>query len=135
MALATVAELARAERIMVRIWSASKSRQNDVEIVAQELAAYREVLNEAKERRSGEGGQSQGGGRREEEAQAAQTRSQAGEDEVSKKHPGFAKVQQKIEKEGYSKEEAGAILANKTRNASKKAKAANPRLNKVKGGK
>lgn len=52
---------------------------------------------------------------------------------MSKKHPGFAKVQKKIEKEGYTKEEAGAILANKTRNASKGAKKANPRLNRVKG--
>lgn len=53
----------------------------------------------------------------------------------SKKHPGFKKVQQKIESEGYSKEAAGAILAKKTRSASKAAKAANPRLNRVKGGK
>lgn len=48
-------------------------------------------------------------------------------------HPGFKKVQSKIESEGYSKKEAGAILANKTRNASKAAKRANPRLNRVKG--
>ena len=51
----------------------------------------------------------------------------------SKKHPGFKKVQSKIEKEGYSKEEAGAILASATRGASKGAKKRNPRLKKVKG--
>lgn len=50
-----------------------------------------------------------------------------------KKHPGFSKVQQKIEGEGYSKEAAGAILASKTRNASPAAKASNPNLKKVKG--
>lgn len=48
------------------------------------------------------------------------------------KHPGFAKVQDKIEKEGYSKKESGAILASKTRHASKKAKEENPRLKRVK---
>ena len=47
-------------------------------------------------------------------------------------HPGFAKVQSKIEKEGYSKDAAGAILADSTRNASAKAKKANPKLKKVK---
>lgn len=51
----------------------------------------------------------------------------------SKKHPGFGAVQKKIQKEGYSKESAGAILANATRNASKSAKAKNPRLSRVKG--
>jgi hypothetical protein len=50
-----------------------------------------------------------------------------------KAHPGFAKVQSKIQSEGYSKKSAGAILANATRNASAGAKKANPRLNKVKG--
>ena len=50
-----------------------------------------------------------------------------------KNHPGFAAVQSQIEKEGYSKDEAGAILASKTRNASASAKKANPRLNRVKG--
>lgn len=50
-----------------------------------------------------------------------------------KKHPGFAAVQKKIEGEGYSKNAAGAILAAKSRGASKAAKKANPRLNKVKG--
>lgn len=54
-------------------------------------------------------------------------------DMASKKHPGFAKIQSKIQKEGYTKDQAGAILANSSRNASKKAKKANPRLNKVKG--
>ena len=48
-------------------------------------------------------------------------------------HPGFKAVQSKIEKEGYSKEAAGAILASKTRNASPAAKKANPRLKAVKG--
>lgn len=52
---------------------------------------------------------------------------------MAKAHPGFKAVQAKIEGEGYSKGAAGAILANKTRNASKKAKKANPRLNRVKG--
>lgn len=51
----------------------------------------------------------------------------------SSKHPGFAKVQKKIQSEGYSKRAAGAILASKTRSASKAAKKANPRLNRVKG--
>jgi hypothetical protein len=50
-----------------------------------------------------------------------------------KKHPGFAKIQEKIEKkEGVTKERAGAILASSTRNASKAAKRANPMLRKVK---
>jgi len=52
---------------------------------------------------------------------------------MSAKHPGFKSVQKKIEREGYTKEQAGAILANSTRNASKAAHKANPRLNKVKG--
>lgn len=47
-------------------------------------------------------------------------------------HPGFKKVQSKIEKEGYGKEAAGAILANASRKASKGAKQANPKLKKVK---
>ena len=50
-----------------------------------------------------------------------------------KKHPGFKAVQSKIaEKEGVSRKSAGAILAASTRNASAKAKKANPRLKKVK---
>ena len=47
------------------------------------------------------------------------------------KHPGFAKVQSKIEKEGYSQKQAGAILAASSRNASEKAVKTNPRLKKV----
>ena len=49
------------------------------------------------------------------------------------KHQGFKAVQSKIEGEGYSKKAAGAILASRTRNASAKAKAKNPRLKRVKG--
>lgn len=49
------------------------------------------------------------------------------------KHPGFAAVQSKIQHEGYSKKIAGAILASRTRAASKSAKRANPRLKRVKG--
>ena len=52
---------------------------------------------------------------------------------MKKAHPGFKGVEKKIEKEGYSAKSAGAILANSTRNASKGAKKANPRLNRVKG--
>lgn len=52
---------------------------------------------------------------------------------MSKAHPGFKAVQSKIEGEGYSKKIAGAILAARTRNASKAAKKHNPRLNRVKG--
>jgi len=48
------------------------------------------------------------------------------------KHPGFKAVQKSIEREGYSKKSAGAILASKTRKASKAAKKANPRLKRVK---
>ena len=49
------------------------------------------------------------------------------------KHPGFKAVQSKIAaKSGVSKKAAGAILAASTRKASAKAKAANPRLKKVK---
>lgn len=50
---------------------------------------------------------------------------------MSTTHPGFAKVQSKIEGEGYSKKAAGAILASASRHASAKAKKANPRLLKV----
>lgn len=49
------------------------------------------------------------------------------------KHQGFKAVQKKIEGEGYTKEQAGAILASKTRNASPQAKAKNSMLKKVKG--
>lgn len=50
---------------------------------------------------------------------------------MAKAHPGFKAVQSKIEKEGYSKKAAGAILANSSRNASAKAKKANPKLKKI----
>lgn len=46
-------------------------------------------------------------------------------------HPGFKAVQGKIAQR-YGKKAAGAILASKSRNASAKAKAKNPRLKKVK---
>lgn len=50
------------------------------------------------------------------------------------KHVGFKAAQAKIaKKQGVSKESAGAILAAGARNASKAAKKANPKLNKVKG--
>jgi hypothetical protein len=52
---------------------------------------------------------------------------------MAKSHPGFKAVQSKIQSEGYSKRAAGAILANKTRNASASAKRSNPRLKRVKG--
>lgn len=48
-------------------------------------------------------------------------------------HPGFAAVQKRIEGEGYSAAEAGAILASSSRHASGAAKRRNPRLNRVKG--
>lgn len=47
------------------------------------------------------------------------------------KHPGFKAAQAKIGKK-YGMKAAGAILAASTRKASKKAKAANPRLRRVK---
>lgn len=51
----------------------------------------------------------------------------------NKKHPGFSKVANSIaKKEGISKQEASAMLAASTRNASSKAKKKNPRLKKVK---
>jgi hypothetical protein len=50
------------------------------------------------------------------------------------KHPGFKKVQAEIaQKQGISKERAGAILAAGARKASPAAKKANPNLKKVKG--
>jgi len=52
-----------------------------------------------------------------------------------KKHPGFKAVQKKIEQSGYSKESAGAILANATRKASPAAKKANPKLKNIKAAK
>lgn len=52
----------------------------------------------------------------------------------SKAHPGFAAVEAKIAKStGVKMINAGAILANATRKAGKKAKKANPRLKYVKG--
>ena len=51
----------------------------------------------------------------------------------SKVHPGFKAVQSKIQSEGYTKEQAGAITANAARKASPAAKAANPKLKKVEG--
>lgn len=50
---------------------------------------------------------------------------------MSKAHPGFKSVQKKIAKK-YGMKAAGAILASKTRGASKAAKRKNPRLRKVK---
>lgn len=52
---------------------------------------------------------------------------------MSSAHPGFKAVQSKIQGEGYSKKIASAILAARTRNASAKAKKANPHLKRVKG--
>lgn len=53
---------------------------------------------------------------------------------MSKKHPGFKKVQKQIAEEGgYTEEQAGAILAKASRKASAAAKKANPRLKRVKG--
>lgn len=51
---------------------------------------------------------------------------------MAKAHPGFKAVQSKIAKK-YGMKRAGAILAASTRGASKAAKKANPRLNRVKG--
>lgn len=51
----------------------------------------------------------------------------------NKSHPGFGAIQNRIAAEGYGKKAAGAILANATRNASSKAKRANPNLKRVKG--
>jgi len=44
----------------------------------------------------------------------------------------FKTVQKKIEKSGYSKAAAGAILANASRKANPAAKKKNPKLKKVK---
>ncbi len=52
---------------------------------------------------------------------------------AGKAHPGFKAIQSRVMGEGYSKKAAGAIVANAARKASKGAKKANPRLNKVKG--
>lgn len=59
---------------------------------------------------------------------------------MATKHPGFAKVQSSIAHstnprtgKPYGAASAGAILASRSRGASKGAKKANPRLNRVKG--
>lgn len=53
---------------------------------------------------------------------------------MSKKHPGFKKVAAGIaKKQGISTKEADAELAASSRNASAKAKRANPNLKRVKG--
>lgn len=53
---------------------------------------------------------------------------------ATKAHPGFKKVSAGIaKKQGISQEAADRILAASSRGASKKAKAANPRLKRVKG--
>lgn len=49
------------------------------------------------------------------------------------KHEGFKKVQEHVEAEGYTPEQAGAIVANASRKASAKAKKLNPHLKRVKG--
>lgn len=52
---------------------------------------------------------------------------------MKKKHPGFKAVSAMVaQKGGYTKKQADAIVASRTRNASKAAKKANPRLNRVK---
>lgn len=52
---------------------------------------------------------------------------------MSKKHPGFAAIQARIEKKlGVPADRAGAILASASRHASAAAKKANPSLKKVK---
>ena len=53
---------------------------------------------------------------------------------MSKKHPGFGAVENKIaKKQGISKKRAGAILASTGRKASPAAKKKNPNLKKIKG--
>lgn len=60
-------------------------------------------------------------------------RKSLGDHKMASKHPGFSAVQSSIaKKSGVPKKAAGAILAASTRNASAKAKKANPRLKKVK---
>lgn len=46
-------------------------------------------------------------------------------------HPGFKAVSRKIQSEGYTPQQANAILASHTRNASNSAKKRNPRLKRV----
>ncbi len=53
---------------------------------------------------------------------------------MAKAHPGFKAAAASIaQKQGISRDRAGAILAASSRGASKSAKRKNPRLNKVKG--
>ena len=52
---------------------------------------------------------------------------------ASKKGMGFSAAQNSVQKEGYSKAAAGAIIANAARKASPAAKKANPNLKNVKG--
>jgi hypothetical protein len=53
---------------------------------------------------------------------------------AAKSHPGFKAVQRSVaRRQGVSMERAGAIVAAGSRNASAKAKRANPRLSRVKG--
>jgi len=47
------------------------------------------------------------------------------------KHIGFGGAVDKVVKSGYSKKSAAAIIASASRNASKSAKKANPKLKKV----
>ena len=52
---------------------------------------------------------------------------------MATKHIGFKGLQNKLQKQGYSKDISGAIAAHAARNASSAAKKANPRLKRVKG--
>jgi hypothetical protein len=49
-----------------------------------------------------------------------------------KEHVGFKGAQSEVEREGYSKKIAGAIIASRSRGASEGEKKKNPRLNRVK---
>ena len=49
-----------------------------------------------------------------------------------KKHVGFKGAENEVEREGYSKKIAGAIIASRSRHASEGEKKKNPRLNRVK---
>lgn len=51
----------------------------------------------------------------------------------AKKGMGFKAASQSVQKSGYSKKAADAIIASAARNASPAAKKANPNLKKVKG--
>jgi hypothetical protein len=50
-----------------------------------------------------------------------------------KEHVGFKGAQNEVEREGYSKKIAGAIIASRSRHASKGEKEKNPRLKRVLG--